>query len=845
MVKKVFSSILVGACVCGVSAQQAYFADGYHGGIYGHYPKNYTRFIVDKMDEFPLWRINMEIEPETWDSVKVNDRIGYDRFRDMASGPRVEFTNPTYAQPYLYNISGESIIRQFEYGMKKLRAHFPDVAFTTYSVEEPCFTSSLPQILKLFGFKYAVLKNPDTMWGGYMAPYGGELVNWVGPDGTSMLTVPRYACEALAPNSTWQTTAWNNSREYLDSCFKYGIGNPVGMCYQDAGWDNGPWLGGGSNSRNRYVTWTEYFESISLGQSNDRYRMSQNDVRVALMWGSQVLQRVAQEVRQAENELVVAEKISAMAAIESGYRFPSAAFDKAWRTLMLAQHHDAWIVPYNNLSERGTWADYVKGWTDSTDVIVWKSLSSALRTFDAPRDKSVGPTVVRLFNPTGTERLEPVKIAVPGNLAGKRLVVVDAEGREVPSVQYKNNSREVISFRASVPSFGYSSYALKAKYKVSESGSGVEFMENGDCKLENDMYRIVIDSEHGGTIKSLVAKKEDGKEFVDAAGKFRMGELRGYFYRDSAFYSSAESPVRINVVEDTPFETSVRIDGAIGKHVFSQIVSIAKGKRGIDFELRVDWNGKPGIGEYDERDWGNRRRAFYDTRYMFNVMFPNSLTDTHLSKDAPFDVCESGTGDTFFNRWDSIKNNVILHWVDLMQDDGNYGMALFTDHTTSYSYGAGFPLSLTAQYAGGGLWGRNYAIEGPLHLKYAIMPHKGAWDIAQIAEESALRNEGVKVTIGTGIPLADRSFIEFDKPGYEITAVKASPGKVMVRLFNVSGDDDIRTIRLSFPIEKAVRVDLNGKVLSEAVFTPMGTGAMVVTAMPRFGVETLVFSLKK
>ena len=115
----------------------------------------------------------------------------------------MDFTNPTYAQPYCYNIVGESLIRQFHYGIKN-REHFPNFTFTTYAVEEPCFTSALPQVLQSFGFKYAVLKCPNTCWGGYMKAYGGELVNWIGLDGTSILTVPRYACEELEPNSVWQ-----------------------------------------------------------------------------------------------------------------------------------------------------------------------------------------------------------------------------------------------------------------------------------------------------------------------------------------------------------------------------------------------------------------------------------------------------------------------------------------------------------------------------------------------------------------------------------------------------------------------------------------------------------------
>lgn len=138
------------------SQQRVYFVDGYHGGIYGHYPVAWkTRFITDQLAAHPEWRIGLEIEPETWDTVEVRTPADYARFKAIAADRRVEFTNPSYAQPYCYNISGESIIRQFGYGMRKIRSHFPDVEFVTYSVEEPCFTSCLPQILKLYGFKYA------------------------------------------------------------------------------------------------------------------------------------------------------------------------------------------------------------------------------------------------------------------------------------------------------------------------------------------------------------------------------------------------------------------------------------------------------------------------------------------------------------------------------------------------------------------------------------------------------------------------------------------------------------------------------------------------------------------
>ena len=140
------------------SQERPYFVDGFHGGVYGHYPMaTYTRFLVDQFEANPAWRFCLEIEPETWDTVAVRTPEDYKRFSRIVNSPRVEFTNPTYAQPYMYNISGESIIRQMQYGMRKIHSHFPDVEFLTYSVEEPCFTSCLPQILVQLGFKLSLI----------------------------------------------------------------------------------------------------------------------------------------------------------------------------------------------------------------------------------------------------------------------------------------------------------------------------------------------------------------------------------------------------------------------------------------------------------------------------------------------------------------------------------------------------------------------------------------------------------------------------------------------------------------------------------------------------------------
>ena len=47
---RLYSIILLVVFICThAHSQQAYFVDGYHGGIYGHYPVKWkTQFIVDQ-----------------------------------------------------------------------------------------------------------------------------------------------------------------------------------------------------------------------------------------------------------------------------------------------------------------------------------------------------------------------------------------------------------------------------------------------------------------------------------------------------------------------------------------------------------------------------------------------------------------------------------------------------------------------------------------------------------------------------------------------------------------------------------------------------------------------------
>lgn len=835
----VFVFVLLSAEV--KAQQQPYFVDGYHGGVYGHYPLEWkTRFIVEKMEQHPEWRISLEIEPETWDSVAVHTPVDYRRMQELVKSPRVEFTNPTYAQPYAYNISGESLIRQFQYGIRKINEHFPDVDHLTYAVEEPCFTSALPQILSQLGYKYASLKCPNTCWGGYAAAFGGETVNWIGPDGSSILTSPRHEVEELQKGSVWQTTAWGNQPDYLKACREAGIEHVVGMCFQDAGWKNGPWIGYGDKTRggSKYVTWREYFEMLGIERSEQDYHFTQEDVRPALMWGSQVMQRIGRQVRRSENIIPQAEKMATMATLLSpSYTTPQEKIDEAWRTLMLAQHHDSWIVPYNGLHRRGTWADWIREWTRSADRNALEVIQSAQNEIAGTTAQTNNTAVLRVWNTQPYARHEAVRVALPKEWRGYEVEVQDSEGNRFGAFLGRGN----LVFDAQVPAFGYATYRLiRTDRRVERRRGNME----QSTTIENDLYRIVVDAEKGGVIRELICK-QTGENWVDSESA-GWGELKGYFLTQKKFRSSTETPAKVTTGRWGNVGEWMMIEGEISSHPFTQFIVLYKNSPVIDVELRIDWQEDEAIGEFRQRNaWSTNRRACYDDRYKLTLLFPMPFEKATLDKNAPFDVCRSQLENTHFGKWDEIKHNVILHWVDVAErGENNRSLALMTDHTTSYSFGKGEALGLTVQYSGAGLWGRKYTITEATSINYALVPHRGDWDEAGIEQIRAMRAEPLLSSLHEEAEMTSASLMELSGKGYELVAAYPSEEGIVVRLYNAAADEKPQRLMLGFEAEKVEQVDLNGKTTDQMeVKTRKGKSSFEVQ-MPRFGFRTYIIYKK-
>lgn len=501
---------------------------------------------------------------------------------------------------------------------------------------------------------------------------------------------------------------------------------------------------------------------------------------------------------------------------------------------MLAQHHDCWIVPYNG-KQGDTWADKVVRWTHSTNQIASEKILNLFDNTDMPE-------YIRVYNTQGAARNEEVALILPEDLRGRQVVVVNAEGEPVPhQLSVGDNGDLQLFFNASVPGMGYATYRMRNTDKKQPARKEIN-PSHEKLAIETDYYSVIIDPSHGGTITSLIDKKNGNRQLVQKE-KY-LNDLRGFFYDEDKFYQGSESPARVSIIEEGEIFTRIKVENQIAGHNYYQLITFYENNPRIDFTLHVDWDGQPGIGAYDQSnnyDAADRNKAFYNDEYKLHLRFPFNSIGRKIYKNAPFDVTESQLDNTFYSSWNNIKHNVILNWVDVTNQDQDYGITLFSDHTTSYLQSDSLPLGLTVQYTGKALWGRDYKIHGPTEIRYALLPHSGDWETGGVEKASGQWNEPMIAQFTTPTPeMPGMSLLGTVSDNLEISSMVIENGNLLVRIYNTSSIDTLREVIWNCSVEKIEQVDLNGDLISELQSTHIADGRLLTSlSIPQFGFVTL------
>lgn len=800
-----------------------YFVDGYHGGTIGHMPDGSWEDILDALERFPEWKISLEIEPGSWEYLKRRNYPVYRRLQDFVSSKegqkRIEFVGGAYGQPFCWAIGGESNVRQLIHGRSMIQKHFKDVEIDTYAVQEPCFTSSLPQICRKLGYRRMSLKNP-TAWGGYMEGMPGGMIWLASGDGSCLPAVPRYECEDLVSCSATDGAGYHAEAisQFPAKCRKYGIPHPVGMCLQDLGWQARPLLNG---SGIEYVTWREYFTRFG-SDATGKIRFSQDAVRCALPWGNLTLQQMCRKVHALEVRVLQLEKLLTCAQIWAG-DLPELeqALQEAWNRLLLAQHHDGYICATTTGSSYQSWAaraDYLTADGQRLLGQVEDGIWDRLQIYGQPED---GMRFVRVYNTLGENRadLAVAEITLPKGF--QDVEVYDEGGIRCASQlsvkrTYDDGSLDAVHvyFRAEIQGLGYRTYCLKPVTASAEPSAAPIARVSGDGTViaETPELLVVFDCQKGGSIIRL-KEKTAGLELVPE--NTCLGYLKGYEIREQQWISNNAVLAEAEILENGPLYARFAFRGTFSGLHYELQVELTAGSPRLDFTSQVDFPEDTWIGYPHEPEEGQayegRKRSAYREDYKLGVQIPLAMKKITLMKHAAYDNLASECLDTRFLGWDEIKPNLLHEFLDFYDEETDCGLAVLCDHVNGYSLvGNHFSLTQAFGYHAGFWWG-NQPLRGKSQICYSFVPHRGNYEEGQIPCWNSRKNEPYLVQPLFGKPerWEDSLFCTGNKM-FELVTVYREGGSLLVRLFNHSQKPQELNYTTSLPGFSGIRTDLTG-----------------------------------
>jgi hypothetical protein len=128
-------------------------------------------------------------------------------------------------------------------------------------------------------------------------------------------------------------------------------------------------------------------------------------------------------------------------------------------------------------------------------------------------------------------------------------------------------------------------------------------------------------------------------------------------------------------------------------------------------------------------------------------------------------------------------------------------------------------------------------------VKYALLPHAADRQSAALWTAGTAWNEPLVArlspsSVATGA--SEKSLLTIDGADWEVPAMRASAGKILVRLFNPSSDARGKTVRYGAAASKVEMVQLNGQFIKELAVRKGARGEMVFElALPSKGIGTL------
>ncbi|MDH7601660.1 MAG: glycoside hydrolase family 38 C-terminal domain-containing protein, partial [Armatimonadota bacterium] len=635
--------------------------------------------------------------------------------------------------------------------------------------------AGLPQILSKAGIKYYVFMRPGPHEKDLPAP----VFWWESPDGSRVLahrvrepycTGPEDIDEHIA-NSADNRVPGSN----VATCF-YGVGNHGGgptianiRCIKK--------LQDNPNAPNLvFGTLEDFFKHVL----SERVELPvvKGDLQYHAVGCYSAHSGIKALNRRTENALISAEIFCVMAQMAVGRRFPKEEFASAWQRLLLSQFHD--ILAGTSLEEA---YDDVRNWLGSAlDVADYRTVV-ALSAIASKVDTNGEGRPFVVFNPHARAVTWIVRY---DDTAG---LLVDHSGKPVSSqaavgVFEHTGVRPARIFVDTVPPLGYKTYYSRESNGSEQAQIQSRKLACTERTLDNERYHLEVDPRSGDIVR--IVDRAVSKDLLRCpAGAIVLRDESDTWSHGITAYKDLEgrfSDAEVQLVEEGPVRATIRVRSRFGRSTLWKDISLYTDLPIIEFRVTVDWQEKHRVLKFE---------------------FPFAIEEPVVTAEAAYAVVE---------RPADGRESPCQKWVDLTGslEGKTYGIALIND--SKYGYDAeGSTLRLTAlrspiyafheprrvepgkQY--------RYMDQGLNEFRFALLPHSGGWQEAEVPFFAALFNmppTAVETHVHTGQLPAESSLGSISAPNVQLCALKQCEDDeaTIVRLWETCGRASDCALRL-------------------------------------------------
>jgi alpha-mannosidase len=736
------------------------------------------------------------------------------KFKKFIQEGRLEIVGGMDCMPDVNMPSGESFVRQVLYGKGYFRKALGVDVKVGWLLDTFGHHAQMPQILRLAGL--------ESFWFARGVPKKETPAEfmWKGLDGTTIAaywTTPySYAVTYFSPNTYPEYTKFIKQRYEMLNPYFHGK-DRVGLAGADVSIPEPhvPIFVKKFNEQEqsrfklRFGIPTDY-EKVTAVRSNIPVIGGERNPIFQGCYSSRI--ELKQRTRELEQLLTNAEKMNVLGGlIGLPVEKSHALVWQAWEPMLFNHTHDCMSGVMTDHVYDDTLSKYDYSHQTVTDALTGR-YAEIVDNIDT-RGEGV-PLVV--FNNLSWERSDIAEVEVGFAEPNVQSVEVITEaGAKVPAqivAAVRSGTQGIVQAKIAfmtekVPALGYAVYRVIAKTGPAKDSSSAA-KESTGVELENENYRVQVDAATGA-IQKIFVKDGQWDALRQPGNVVSLQEDHGDFwelYHNLDAVSAVSYTNTQSVPEPGKSKFSTDFRDKPGKLITGSVFS--------EFEVSHPFGAKGKFQSKVRLARGSRRIELstgivnQDKYVRYQAIFPTSISQGRNVHEIPFGAMERALGvempaQNWADYGDKQRGVAILNFGlpgNVTTSDGTMMLSLMrATCITSYGYGGGYEPGMSSD--------TGYELGKELNFRYAIVPHNGSWQDAQVYRAGLEHNNPLvvrKADSHEGRLPRKYSVLEVSQPNVVASTLK--PGE--------NGGTTLRVYEATGQVADKVQIRIHSKVKS-------------------------------